>query len=1673
MNNVCLSEELEKAQAKVQANSWTVDRIKTAAEEIIQHDNSTPVSIIQLSKDERKDTKTPYTDSKASIPSSNFSVEFKTWDIFRLLPPPSDSKQNTPCHYIAAQILKLVVCLFVFLLTLSTALLSKCCFLLMATSIGWIGKNLTDCSAEYTTSGVYVKKSSITKLGSRHAIQWVWLTTFALCIPELICSFRCFHRILFRNVRKPTALQFLIAFVTETMHAFGIGLFAFYLLPEIGAVKGHFLSQCVYLLPSILSVLCRRPNRLNTLLIVIDLICTAVQSSPYWMWTVIPPNDYFRSVWMLPVAVSLISVAWWENFVHSSSVFSCIRNLANLSRRMKQVRSKTYAIISLWKCLLFICCAVGFTAMRMEVSELFAGNPFRSQPMKMIINGNNNNNNNNNNDDGGGVDFQKILQQQKDFGAKNFTTKMAINEKSDKIIIIDASEFLTDDQQHTELTIKRRRSAENDELSLRLVYTNPYNLVWLLFIQAGSSFICYQCSKFSCKTMIQRFSFATAMTVAQPLGVFFIYTICAGHQQDPCFLDSVMPENFFWFCQTQPSTLQAFLSEPVTLVWCAWLLSQLWITSHIWFPECEKLADTDRLFVLPWYSGALVDQSLILNRWRDDKIKIKTENIELEMEEGTASSIYETISSVYHKNKMAKSETKDLSTNDEVEYSTDSITKIYACATMWHETSQEMICMLKSIFRMDEDQCARRNVQKYLKIVDPDYYEFEAHIFFDDAFETNEFSELVVNRFVRQLLDVIDIAAGAVHQTIIRIKAPKVCCTPYGGRMVWTLPGKNKLTVHLKNKQKIRVRKRWSQVMYMYYLLGYRLMEKIDDPKKKEIIAENTYILTLDGDVDFKPSAVHLLIDLMKKNRRLGAACGRMHPRGKGPMVWYQKFEYAIGHWFQKATEHMIGCVLCAPGCFSLFRSAALMDDNVLRRYATRAEVAKEYIQYDQGEDRWLCTLLLQRGYRVEYCAASDALTYAPEGFNEFFNQRRRWIPSTVANIIDLLADYRNVIKLNDSISIWYISYQFSMLVSNILGPGTIFLMVIGAVNISFNTETYISFTVVFIPVALFTVVCLTCDTEAQLRLAQITGALFALLMMAVIVGTAVQIQKDGIYSPHAVFLLAVIASFFIAACLHPVEFFCIVPGVLYFLAIPCMYLLLTIYSVCNLHVVSWGTRETKTDNNNSSNIQKKHPPDTSKNFHSNQFDAEGAFTFSCGNFCQLMCCIQPSLHSSTIRKMSNQLDAIDKKLQLVEKRSGSRSLKRTSRLQDCCRISENQPVFEEELIDEDFDVQSLYSNEDSGKNVEFWMDDIHIRANQREQLDVDEEKFWKDLRAKYLFPLNQDPKHQARVAAELTELRNQISFGFIMVNALFVLIVFLLQIKKDCLYIEWPIGPMINHTVIPCHSDIKDPVWVVSRLQLEPIGLVFLSFFMTLLLLQFIAMLMHRFTTLAHIIASTQIFCFRKPESKLTEDELVTTNAVEIAKELQAIRGVDEDAVLLADETTEGRSIGRRRVVKKLESCRQSMMKKRTETLDAAFKKRFFALTSEVNETEQLNGVIKFKNQRQLTLRRSTIRALEQRRNSLFNQPDVESDKLSRVHRGPSKRCLDRIYRRTDNKAQPGAQMEKDSTSSECNSDEASASTSKLPLNRALPVCTSEKSASARILHSKQENATATDFHL
>ena len=52
--------------------------------------------------------------------------------------------------------------------------------------------------------------------------------------------------------------------------------------------------------------------------------------------------------------------------------------------------------------------------------------------------------------------------------------------------------------------------------------------------------------------------------------------------------------------------------------------------------------------------------------------------------------------------------------------------------------------------------------------------------------------------------------------------------------------------------------RRWSQIMYMYYFLGYQLKgdNSLKTEEEKRHRADNTFLLALDGDVDFQPEAI-------------------------------------------------------------------------------------------------------------------------------------------------------------------------------------------------------------------------------------------------------------------------------------------------------------------------------------------------------------------------------------------------------------------------------------------------------------------------------------------------------------------------------------------------------------------------------------------------------------------------------------------------------------------------------------------------------------------------------------------------------------------------------------------------------------------------------------------------
>ncbi|KAF4529725.1 hypothetical protein B566_EDAN015354 [Ephemera danica] len=1467
--------------------------------------------------------------------------EIKAWDMFRVLPPEEDhnSAKNEERMTKILRFVKVVIVLLVFFIVLGGGIVAKGTILFMTSQLSR-DQVVNYCNQELDINR---EKTFVAKLEEKDMVAWCWMIFVAVLIPEGMAFLRALRISIFKSMRKPEKFDAAIVLVMETCSALGVAMLAFSVLPDLDVVKAAMLTNCVCFVPAVLALISEEGKERNEtgkltrrtfIRMIMDTLAMSAQVTGFVVW---PLVENRRSLWLLPLAVLLTSCGWWENYVTPHSSLGFIKSLGNVKERLKKTRYSICLLSSVWKMIItFLMMMLLWHVRGGKVEELFSllVPAFEDHP----------------------------------------------------IYVYEVRPLMS--------TSNPGFWEEQPPESIYEVIASIYSPLWVLLVQVCAAYFTYITGKYACRIMIQGFSYAFPVTVTVPLTISLLVVFCGLKNSDPCAFHGVIPDYMF-FRLPPIYFLLEFLGQQYAWIWLAWLGSQVWISSHIWWPKCERLASTEKLFVSPMYCGLMVDQSLALNRRIDDQADIRTEDLVQPQTEK------EKLAEMYMDDQSLPSD--DSGPNRAAgrgNASSDGISRIFACATMWHETKDEMMEMLKSIFRMDEDQSARRVAQKYLQVADPDYYEFETHIFFDDAYDLtgpSVYDGTVVNSYVKQMVNTIDEAASHVHETHVRLRPPKKFPTPYGGKLVWTLPGKTKLNVHLKDKHKIRHKKRWSQVMYMYYLLGHRLMELPIPAERKEIIAENTYILALDGDIDFQPSSVQLLVDLMKKNRQLGAACGRIHPVGSGAMVWYQRFEYAVGHWLQKATEHVIGCVLCSPGCFSLFRGKALMDDNVMCKYTARSEEARHYVQYDQGEDRWLCTLLLQRGYRVEYSAASDAYTHCPEGFNEFYNQRRRWVPSTMANIMDLLGEYKQTVYINDNISVPYISYQMLLLVGSVLGPGTILLMLMGAFVAAFKMDQWSSFGYNIAPVIFFMIICYFAKTT-------------------VLVGIMMQITEDGPLAPSSLFFFIVTGQLVVTALLHPIEIGCLPFGVVYYITVPSMYMLLIIYSLFNLNNVSWGTRENPQAQKTQEELTReaeeaartkdkkkeggvigffKGLRNTAVNEYQKHED-EGSIEFSLGGLFKCMCCAYPRVidEKQQLVRIADTLEKLNHRIENIEKsvdphlsaplgsRRRSLSLFRTSmnanKSEPLGALAEaTQAEEEEQNVTHD-----LSSSEDESTLAEtkqerddlvnpYWMEDPDLKKGEVEFIASDEQQFWKDLIDKYLYPLDKNAEEQRRVTKDLKQLRDKSVFGFFMLNAMFVMILFLIQLNKDILHLDWPLGVKSNFTFNYNTEEIM--IWN-DYLQLDPIGMVFLLSFAFILLIQFIAMLFHRFQTLSHILAATELgwYCTKKVED-ISTDALIDRHAVEIARELQKLKGIEEEEEMLAAASKGNRDSKtgpRRFTIVKLE--RDHQRRTNVGSLANAFERRFLSISQDMDGSHAPAL-------RRLTQRRGTIEALQVRRDSIL----------------------------------------------------------------------------------------------
>ena len=254
------------------------------------------------------------------------------------------------------------------------------------------------------------------------------------------------------------------------------------------------------------------------------------------------------------------------------------------------------------------------------------------------------------------------------------------------------------------------------------------------------------------------------------------------------------------------------------------------------------------------------------------------------------------------------------------------------------------------------------------------------------------------------------------------------------------------------------------------------------------------------------------------------------------------------------------------------------------------------------------------------------------------------------------------------------------------------------------------------------------------------------------------------------------------------------------------------------------------------------------------------------------------------------------------------------------------------------------------------WLLDPDLKNGDRDTLTMAETKFWNDMIDKYLKPLELSEADKKEVAAALINLRDMVIMAFVMINALFVLIVFLLQINKEMLHIKWPWQAKNTIVYLTDRNEVQ-----IEReyMQLEPIGIIFVGFFGAVLVIQFLAMLKHRFGTISEILAAVTLdwYCSKNPAQMSVESEL-KGNAVLLARKWQRPKKqYDEDEL---DEHT--KELHKRDTVHKL--IQQRKNKQDWSNLESNFKRRFYS------DNELETG--------RITLRRDTLNYLNDRRISM-----------------------------------------------------------------------------------------------
>ncbi|KAI9280480.1 chitin synthase [Sporodiniella umbellata] len=211
--------------------------------------------------------------------------------------------------------------------------------------------------------------------------------------------------------------------------------------------------------------------------------------------------------------------------------------------------------------------------------------------------------------------------------------------------------------------------------------------------------------------------------------------------------------------------------------------------------------------------------------------------------------------------------------------------------------------------------------------------------------------------------------------------------------------------------QKTMFNERMTELEYEFFANLWRIAGV--SPDKYEIV------LMVDADTKVYTDALSRLVSCMVNDPEVMGLCGETKIGNKTDswVSMIQVFEYYISHHQSKAFESIFGNVTCLPGCFCMYRIKApkgnsghwvpiLANPDIIEHYSENVvDTLHKKNLLLLGEDRYLSTLMLRTFPRRKMLFVPQAVckTVVPDSFLVLLSQRRRWINSTIHNLMELV----------------------------------------------------------------------------------------------------------------------------------------------------------------------------------------------------------------------------------------------------------------------------------------------------------------------------------------------------------------------------------------------------------------------------------------------------------------------------------------------------------------------------------------------------------------------------------------------------------------------------------------------------------------------------------------------